>query len=731
MQDKVIKQRLLLAFLGILLVPYLLAQENIQQKIFDYESQIQKYKQTGNISELANCQGKLGYLYWENGNTKKAIDLFQEAIQHNEALGNQNAIRIYASNIGLMYSDKGEYEKALPYFNQSLRINQKLKKRSDLAADYFNLSNALQGLKQYEESNANLLKALPVFQELNDIKAMRTCYVALSDNYDRLGRKDKAKESTDLAALLGKQLQKDELKKFENRTREAEATSYAKERELINTKDTLKEVIQVSTEKQIEIDLLSKARELDSLKHEARELESANREKQRRNVIISLGFILAVIGIFSILIFRQLNAKKKANKLLEQRNKQIVEQKKELELQHTIVSNQKKNITDSIYYAQRIQQAILPTPSELETAFPEHFVLYKPRDIVSGDFYWLTQKDEIIIIAVADCTGHGVPGAFMSMLGVAFLNEIVGNIGINKHIRSLHASDILNQLREHFIHSLHQTGDPEEPKDGMEISLCIIDLADRNIEYAGAHNPVYIIRNKELIKLEPDKMPIGISPNRQSFTHKELSLQHDDMIYMFSDGYYDQFGGPQGFKFFSENFRKLLLEIGHLPAKDQLGVLEHTIEKWRGQRDQIDDMLVIGLRIVIDKEILLASTKGSTKKRILIAEDTEINYFLLLQALQNFNVKIFRASNGQEAVDFCKSNEADLILMDINMPVMDGEEATKIIRSFNKNIPIIAQTALDLPGQKEHLMEIGCNDYLSKPIDLKLFISKIKKYIEI
>ncbi|HEX2935517.1 MAG TPA: response regulator [Bacteroidales bacterium] len=203
------------------------------------------------------------------------------------------------------------------------------------------------------------------------------------------------------------------------------------------------------------------------------------------------------------------------------------------------------------------------------------------------------------------------------------------------------------------------------------------------------------------------------------------------MIYLCSDGYYDQFGGDKGLKFFSVNFRKLLLEIHHLPAKEQLGILEHTIEKWRGKREQVDDMLVIGLRMVLEKEPVIASTKVYGKQRVLIAEDTEMNYFLLFQALKSFNVHIFRASNGKEAVEFCKANEVDLILMDINMPVMDGEEATKEIRTFNQTIPIIAQTALDLPGQKDHLIEIGCNDYISKPIDLQLFISIIKKYIEI
>lgn len=728
---KLLTYRLILTMLVSLLFQVLPAQDGQQSKISEYESIIQKHQQANNTTEVANYQGKLGYLYWEAGNTAKAVEYFQKAMQNNETLGNENAIRTLASNIGLIYYEKDEYDKALTYFRKSLPINQKLKKRYDLATNYVNISYALQSLKRYDEAIDNIQKALPIFQELNDVKSMRSCYTSLSDNYEKLGRHDKSKEYFDLATSLNKQMQSAEMKKLESRTQEAEAISRAKDQELQSTKGTLEEVIQVTSEKQMEIDLLSKARELDSLKHQAREQEMGIREKQKKNVILSLVLGLIVIFIISTLIFFQLNQKKKANKLLEQRNQQISEQKKELEEQHEIVSNQKKKITDSIHYAQRIQQAILPTQAEMEKAFPEHFVLYKPRDIVSGDFYWLTEKDGVIIIAAADCTGHGVPGAFMSMLGIAYLNEIVSAIGINKHIRSLTAGDVLNQLREYFIQSLHQTGSLDDTTDGMEISLCIIDTEGRNIQFAGAHNPVYIARNKELIKLEADKMPIGISPNYQLFNTKDFKLQHNDMIYLCSDGYYDQFGGDKGLKFFSVNFRKLLLEINHLPAKEQLGILEHTIEKWRGHREQVDDMLVIGMRMILEKEPVIATTKVYSKQRVLIAEDTEMNYFLLVQALRNYNVQIFRASNGKEAVEFSKANELDLILMDINMPVMDGEEATKEIRTFNKDIPIIAQTALDLPGQKNHLIEIGCNDYISKPIDLQLFISTLKKYIEI
>jgi serine phosphatase RsbU (regulator of sigma subunit)/CheY-like chemotaxis protein len=726
-----------IAFAFFFVLETLFGQGGKEKTIADYENLINKYQQEGNIPELANYQAKLGYLYWETGNNSKAIEYFNKAIENNETLRNENAIRTLSSNIGLIYYDREEYEKALTYLRKSLQLNIKLRKRADVAADYINISNALHDLKKFDEAIDNINKALPIFQETNDIKGIRSCYTSLADNYGKLGKNEKAKEYFDLAATINKKLQQEEIQQYESRTRDAEATSKMIKEELLVTKDTLKEtkgtlkeVIQISNEQQMAIDLLNKTKEIDSLKLKAKDNLLSQQKRKRKNTIITFVVILVIVSTFSFFIFRQLNEKKKANKLLEQQNRQIIDQKKEIEAQHEIVSTQKQKITDSILYAQRIQKAILPPDEEFLKIFPEHFILYKPRDIVSGDFFWLMQKEGIIIVAAADCTGHGVPGAFMSMLGVAYLNEIVTNVGINKHIRALHASDILNHLREKFIQSLHQKGEIEEAKDGMEISLCIFDMDNHSLQFAGAHNSAYIIRNNELIKLEADKMPIGISVNYSPFTNREYEIKHGDMVYMFSDGYYDQFGGPNGLKFLSGNFRKLLLEIHQQPVAEQKKRLEETIEKWKGDREQLDDMLVIGIRMVLEKDEK-ASSSVAQKKRILIAEDTELNYFLLVQALRNSNVQIFRASNGQEAVDFCRANELDMVLMDINMPLMDGIEATKLIREFNAKIPIIAQTALDIPGQKDQILNAGCNDYISKPIDLKLFLSIIKKYIEI
>ncbi|RLD75502.1 MAG: hypothetical protein DRJ10_15145, partial [Bacteroidetes bacterium] len=244
-------------------------------------------------------------------------------------------------------------------------------------------------------------------------------------------------------------------------------------------------------------------------------------------------------------------------------------------------------------YASRIQKAILPPKEAITNALPQHFVLYLPRDIVSGDYYWFHQRGNKAVIVAADCTGHGVPGAFMSMLGSAFLSEIVAK---EKEVPS--ANEILNQLRHHVITTLHQTGGENETKDGMDIAICIIDYDKSNIDYAGAFNSLYLIRKGELIEYKADRMPIGVSFNQDKpFVNHFVDFQKDDSFYIFSDGFIDQFGGPDGKKFKSRQFKNMIIEMQETPMDVQEIMLHDRLLAWRGDIEQIDDILVIGFRI--------------------------------------------------------------------------------------------------------------------------------------
>ena len=254
------------------------------------------------------------------------------------------------------------------------------------------------------------------------------------------------------------------------------------------------------------------------------------------------------------------------------------------------IERQKANITDSLIYASRIQNALMLPPEELTRLLPDHFVLNKPKDIVSGDFYWVARKNGLLIIAVADCTGHGVPGAFMSILGISFLNEIVTGRDDPR------PNEILNSLRSQIIKALGQSGRRDETKEGMEMALCTVDLERKKIQFSGAFRPMYLISDGKLKVIRGDRMPVGIYwEERGSFSNKELSFSDSDIIYLFTDGYVDQIGGLERKTFKSVRFRKLLREICHKPLEEQRAILREEHEIWRAGQEQIDDILVLGV----------------------------------------------------------------------------------------------------------------------------------------
>lgn len=309
-------------------------------------------------------------------------------------------------------------------------------------------------------------------------------------------------------------------------------------------------------------------------------------------------FIYTVLAIFIIIIIvkiytRRLEQEKiRLEQIVKERTEEVVKQKDELEIQRDEIADKNRSITDSIEYAKRIQNAVLPSQELAQEILPEHFILFRPRDIVSGDFYWMTKKGDNIVIIAADCTGHGVPGAFMSMLGVSFLNEIV-----NRH-QVTSADGILNSLRTDIKKTMGQRGKEGEAKDGMDIALCIIDLVEMKMQYAGAYNPLYLYRNNELIEYKADRMPIGIYvKEKESFTNNLIDLQKGDVFYIASDGYQDQFGGEDGQKFKTKKYKELLLEIHQKPMAEQCKILNTTIDKWRGKWEQVDDIIVLGIRI--------------------------------------------------------------------------------------------------------------------------------------
>ena len=705
----------------------------VQNKITEYKVQAEKFKSENNTILQADYYNKVAYIYWENEIYNQAIEYFTQSAELNKLHNNKNGLKNIYYNIGLIYSDMADYTNALNWFNQGLEIARELKQKDGIYTGLLNKASVLKNQNQNTQAIENLQQALSYAKELNNLKLIRACYGMLAENYEIIGDSENTMKYFELFATVDKHIKSEQIKEIEAKSNEqvqkvqqekvlTEKALTEKSDQLAETQETLKEQEKIAHQQQLEL--------------EVKELAIKEKEAQLRNEKIiryGISIIFIVILFFSIILYRQFKAKKEANKKLEKQNVQIKIQKEEIEKQRDLAHQQKKDITDSIEYAKRIQTALLPPLSFIRRSLPEHFILFKPRDIVSGDFYWMMNKDDKIIIAAADCTGHGVPGAFMSMLGTAFLSEIVNKIIENKHIYSLQANEILNQLRNYIIESLHQSGAENESKDGIDIALCIIDPDKKKLQFSGAHNPLYLIRNNELIVYKGDRMPVSIHQNANiSFTNHEIDINEDDIIYIFSDGFVDQIGGPKKRKFMSRNLQDLLLKIHQKPMDVQEQILNKTFEDWKGDYIQLDDILIIGIKLETSKrQIASKETYNWGGKTILIAEDTEMNYLFLVEALKTTNVNILRAKDGEEAIEVFKENPGvDLILMDINMPKMDGFETTKRIKEIRKDIPVIAQTALNIEDARDKAAEVGCDDFILKPIRLNLFLSKLNSYLK-
>ena len=301
-------------------------------------------------------------------------------------------------------------------------------------------------------------------------------------------------------------------------------------------------------------------------------------------------FLLLMVLATYFLIQYRTQSLRKSNRILRDRDIAA----KEISRQKDMLSLRNKNIEDSLNYAQRIQKAMLTTPKQFRTILPNSFILHKPKDIVSGDFYWISEQDDKIFVAAADCTGHGVPGAFMSLISFELFRKIIKT-------QKIYRPDlILNTINSNFEEIFGNIEDIAI-RDGMDLSFCVLDKSMKGLEFSGAFNPLYIVRDSKLIELKSDHFSIGADFGSDSapkiFTNHTISLQEGDMIYMFSDGYADQFGGPEGKKYKYRRFRHLLLNIHQLPLDKQRTIVDENIEEWRGNTEQIDDILIIGIRI--------------------------------------------------------------------------------------------------------------------------------------
>jgi len=343
----------------------------------------------------------------------------------------------------------------------------------------------------------------------------------------------------------------------------------------MNTRDRIKELTKIEMNNEYTIKT-----ELAELKHE-KDIEIREQEKRSQRLIIYfIVFALIAAVFFAFFIVNRLNITKKQSKIIEQ-------QKHDVELQKEIIEDKQKEIIDSINYAKRIQNAILAHRDFIDENIPTNFVLFKPKDIVSGDFFWATRHEDLFYLAICDSTGHGVPGAFMSLLNIGFLSEAINEKNIKE------PNKIFNYVRQRLIDGISKEGQ----KDGFDGILLCIDQKTKKITYAAANNAPIIIRNGEIIELTKDKMPVGIGELTNSFTLYDIELLKNDSLYLYTDGYADQFGGPKGKKFLYKKMNQLISSLSVLPFNEQKEKLEYAFEEWKGALEQVDDVLVIGIKI--------------------------------------------------------------------------------------------------------------------------------------
>ena len=531
--------------------------------------------------------------YWEAKDYPNAIKYYSQSIKQNEIVSNLNGIAGIHCNLGLIYFDMGEYENSYEYLRKSYLYRKEKNEKLAVVNQLINISVTLNKMERYDESVKALEEGVSVARDMNDYEQMRSCYGMLSETYTLAGNTKKAADYFDMfkavhdnilnesekrhkselsEATIRAQLAEMEKELAESRKRWVDHELAEISKELEGLDSTNRALLVSKTKAELMVENLQNKEIIAEL--EKRKIEDKLNIEHAKIRTLILGLVALIIGMIIVAYFFW--QKRLANLKLKEQRDQIDEQRKE--------------IMASIRYAQRIQNALLPEISLKEEIPYDHFVLFLPRDIVSGDYYWATSRGKKSVVVAADCTGHGVPGAFLSILGISFLNEIVLKSGIET------ASEILDELRLRIKTILSKTG---EQRDGMDISLCIIDYEAMELQFAGAYNSLYIIRDKKLIEYKADKMPVGVHflDIEDIFTNNIIPLKHNDMLYMFSDGYYAQFGGPKNSKFKSKNFKQLLTNISELPTEQQEKILLDTHIDWKKDGFQVDDILVIGIHV--------------------------------------------------------------------------------------------------------------------------------------
>ena len=505
---------------------------------------------------MAYVNSGLGTVYYNEKNYGKALEVQITAKKYFFDLGDKISMTTVLENIGVTYTKLKEYEKAQDNFDEALKISKSVDDLEGLASINESIGQLLYEEKKYDESILHFKAGLEYSKMIGAKEYEKEAYRLLSDVSAKKGDYKTAYDYNQFYIGV-----KDSIYNETNSKQVAQMTAQYE-----------------SEKKEKTIQLMSKEIQLRQQKE--------SRQKIFSYSLIGFSILLILLGGVSYNGYR---VKKRTAAVLEEKNTEIYKQNEVLEDQKNLLSKTNVLITDSINYAKRLQESVLPSRLSLKKYFTESFIFYKPKDIVSGDFFWMYELDDTILFAVIDCTGHGVPGAFMSIVG----NNILNHLMIEKKITDPNL--ILDELNTAVHETIKQPAN-EAVRDGMDLALCAYNMRTKKIVYSGAKNSVCVFSENNFIELKADKISIG-NQSGKKFTKQEYILKKGDMVYLFSDGYADQKGGPENKKFYYDTFRNLLERSHTLPVNEQEALLDKTMNEWIGSHNQLDDMMVMGIKI--------------------------------------------------------------------------------------------------------------------------------------
>ncbi len=556
-----------------------------------YLTSLDDAEQLDNKSEMARALGSIGLIYKNQEKYSEAVGYFQQALEIlNDLSGAESdleAIAITYSNMGVCESELGNYEQAIKYFEEALKIDESLGSEYGIAFDNFSIAETYLNEGKHQEALGYIKKAIGIFEEFEDTASLLACRIVEGQLLHKVGESRKAlfllMESTEEAQALGmkplvKQGYEQLYKAFEDLENTPKAYLYYKKYIAIKDSISSAEIASSIDRLKGQYDAEKKAEEIEKLKIEAA-LKQSQIDQQKQFFFFTAFGILLLLILLGV-IYGRYQIKQHANQ--------------ELEEQQKIIEDSNEKIMGSIRYGSRIQKALITASEPIEKAFPESFIFLKPRDVVTGDFYWYVNRGDEQILAAIDCTGHGVPGAFMTVFGYSLLNKIVNNDGVDE------PSQILALLGFEVM-KLFQTQEEDQViQDGMDMALVKINQKEKKLYFAGANRPL-ILHNKEgQQQIKGDRIGLGgkkMLERGKPFNTFEYDYEPGDTFYIFSDGYADQFGGPESRKFMTKRFRELLNSLQKLSMQAQMKKLELTLKEWMGNERQTDDMIIIGVKL--------------------------------------------------------------------------------------------------------------------------------------